>query len=97
MKDERVLIVRVKLNIDDEALRSLTDRLKKSFEDALKGTEFGKVAERFAKAVSGAGLDVSGFQKATKELARVGEELGGVPEVERLVSFLRKTERGFCR
>lgn len=75
MKDERVLIVRVKLNIDDEALRSLTDRLKKSFEDALKGTEFGKVAERFAKAVSGAGLDVSGFQKATKELARVGEEL----------------------
>lgn len=75
MKDERVLIVRVKLNIDDEALRSLTDRLKKSFEDALKGTEFGKVAERFAKAVSGAGLDVSGFQKASKELARVGEEL----------------------
>ena len=30
-------------------------------------------------------------------LARVDEELGGVPEVERLVSFLRKTERGFCR
>ncbi|HEB89943.1 MAG TPA: acyl-ACP--UDP-N-acetylglucosamine O-acyltransferase [Deltaproteobacteria bacterium] len=30
-------------------------------------------------------------------LARVGAELGGVPEVERLVSFLRKTERGFCR
>jgi UDP-N-acetylglucosamine acyltransferase len=30
-------------------------------------------------------------------LARVEEEVGGVPEVERLVSFLRKTERGFCR
>lgn len=30
-------------------------------------------------------------------LARVDEEVGGVPEVERLVSFLRKTERGFCR
>jgi UDP-N-acetylglucosamine acyltransferase len=30
-------------------------------------------------------------------LARVAEEVGGVPEVERLVSFLRKTERGFCR
>jgi UDP-N-acetylglucosamine acyltransferase len=30
-------------------------------------------------------------------LARVGEEIGGVPEVERLVSFLQKTERGFCR
>jgi UDP-N-acetylglucosamine acyltransferase len=30
-------------------------------------------------------------------LARVDEEIGGVPEVERLVSFLRKTERGFCR
>jgi len=30
-------------------------------------------------------------------LARVDEEMGGVPEVERLVSFLRKTERGFCR
>ncbi len=30
-------------------------------------------------------------------LARVDEEAGGVPEVERLVSFLRKTERGFCR
>jgi UDP-N-acetylglucosamine acyltransferase len=30
-------------------------------------------------------------------LARVDEETGGVPEVERLVSFLRKTERGFCR
>ena len=30
-------------------------------------------------------------------LARVEEEVGGVSEVERLVSFLRKTERGFCR
>lgn len=30
-------------------------------------------------------------------LARVDEEIGAVPEVERLVSFLRKTERGFCR
>lgn len=30
-------------------------------------------------------------------LARVAEETGGVPEVERLVTFLRKTERGFCR
>jgi UDP-N-acetylglucosamine acyltransferase len=30
-------------------------------------------------------------------LARVDEEIGGVPEVERLISFLRKTERGFCR
>ena len=30
-------------------------------------------------------------------LARVDEEIGGVPEVERFVSFLRKTERGFCR
>jgi UDP-N-acetylglucosamine acyltransferase len=30
-------------------------------------------------------------------LARVDEEIGGVPEVERLVSFLLKTERGFCR
>ena len=30
-------------------------------------------------------------------LARVEAELGGVPEVERLVTFLRKTERGFCR
>ncbi len=30
-------------------------------------------------------------------LARVDEEIGGVPEVERLVTFLRKTKRGFCR
>jgi UDP-N-acetylglucosamine acyltransferase len=30
-------------------------------------------------------------------LARVEEETDGVAEVERLVSFLRKTERGFCR
>ncbi len=30
-------------------------------------------------------------------LVRVDEEIGAVPEVERLVSFLRKTERGFCR
>ncbi len=30
-------------------------------------------------------------------LTRVDQEAGGVPEVERLVSFLRKTERGFCR
>lgn len=30
-------------------------------------------------------------------LAEVEEEVGGVPEVERLVSFLRKTERGFVR
>ena len=30
-------------------------------------------------------------------LARVDQEVVGVPEVERLVSFLRKTERGFCR
>ena len=30
-------------------------------------------------------------------LARVEDEVGGVPEVERLVTFLRKTERGFCR
>jgi UDP-N-acetylglucosamine acyltransferase len=30
-------------------------------------------------------------------LTRVDEEAGGVPEVERLVSFLRKAERGFCR
>lgn len=30
-------------------------------------------------------------------LARVEDEIGGVPEVERLVTFLRKTERGFCR
>jgi len=32
-----------------------------------------------------------------RALARVDEQIGGVPEVERLVSFLRKTERGFCR
>jgi len=30
-------------------------------------------------------------------LQRVREELGGVAEVERLVSFLEKSERGFCR
>jgi UDP-N-acetylglucosamine acyltransferase len=30
-------------------------------------------------------------------LARVDQEIGAAPEVERLVSFLRKTERGFCR
>ncbi len=30
-------------------------------------------------------------------LARVDEEIGGIAEVERMVSFLRKTERGFCR
>ena len=30
-------------------------------------------------------------------LVRVEDEVGGVPEVERLVTFLRKTERGFCR
>ena len=30
-------------------------------------------------------------------LARIDEEIGAVPEVERLVTFLRKTERGFCR
>lgn len=30
-------------------------------------------------------------------LARVDEEIGAAPEVERLVSFLRKTKRGFCR
>jgi len=30
-------------------------------------------------------------------LARVGADLGGVPEVERIVEFLRKSERGFCR
>lgn len=30
-------------------------------------------------------------------LAKVDEEIGAVPEVERLVSFLRKSERGFCR
>ena len=30
-------------------------------------------------------------------LARVDDEVGAVPEVERLVSFLRKSERGFCR
>jgi UDP-N-acetylglucosamine acyltransferase len=30
-------------------------------------------------------------------LARVDEEIGAVPEVERLVTFLRKTQRGFCR
>ena len=29
--------------------------------------------------------------------ARVAEELEGVPEVERLVRFLLKSERGFCR
>ena len=30
-------------------------------------------------------------------LAKVDEEIGAVPEVERLVRFLRKSERGFCR
>ena len=30
-------------------------------------------------------------------LARVDEEIRAVPEVERLVTFLRKTQRGFCR
>lgn len=30
-------------------------------------------------------------------LARVDDEIGAAPEVERLVTFLRKTERGFCR
>lgn len=30
-------------------------------------------------------------------LARVREELGDVPEVARLVAFLEKSERGFCR
>jgi UDP-N-acetylglucosamine acyltransferase len=30
-------------------------------------------------------------------LARVREELGGSPEVARLVAFLEKSERGFCR
>jgi len=30
-------------------------------------------------------------------LARVEEELGGVAEVDRLVGFLRSTQRGFCR
>jgi UDP-N-acetylglucosamine acyltransferase len=30
-------------------------------------------------------------------LAKVDEEIGAVPEVERLISFLRKAERGFCR
>ena len=30
-------------------------------------------------------------------LARVEEEIGAIAEVERLVTFLRKTERGFCR
>lgn len=35
--------------------------------------------------------------RLNEALARVEEEIGGVPEVERLVSFLRKTERGFCR
>ena len=30
-------------------------------------------------------------------LGRVEDEIGGIPEVERLVTFLRKTERGFCR
>lgn len=30
-------------------------------------------------------------------LGRVEDEVGGIPEVERLVTFLRKTERGFCR
>ena len=30
-------------------------------------------------------------------LARVDAEIRAVAEVERLVSFLRKTERGFCR
>jgi UDP-N-acetylglucosamine acyltransferase len=30
-------------------------------------------------------------------LARIDQDMGGVPEVERLVSFLRMTERGFCR
>jgi len=30
-------------------------------------------------------------------LARIEAELGGLPEVERLLAFLRKSERGFCR
>lgn len=30
-------------------------------------------------------------------LARVREELGETPEVERLLRFLEKSERGFCR
>ena len=30
-------------------------------------------------------------------LARVESEIVGVPEVDRLVHFLRETERGFCR
>lgn len=30
-------------------------------------------------------------------VARVREEVPGVPEVERLLSFLEKSERGFCR
>jgi hypothetical protein len=30
-------------------------------------------------------------------LVRVRSELGHVPEVERLLSFLEKSERGFCR
>jgi UDP-N-acetylglucosamine acyltransferase len=30
-------------------------------------------------------------------LARVRSELGHVPEVERLLSFLAKSQRGFCR
>lgn len=30
-------------------------------------------------------------------LEQVAEEFSGVPEVERLTSFLRKSERGFCR
>ena len=30
-------------------------------------------------------------------LARAREEVGHVPEVERLLAFLEKSERGFCR
>lgn len=32
-----------------------------------------------------------------RAVARVAEEVSQIPEVERLLSFLRKSERGFCR
>lgn len=35
--------------------------------------------------------------RLAEALARVQEELGGVPEVQRLAHFLESSERGFCR
>jgi UDP-N-acetylglucosamine acyltransferase len=38
----------------------------------------------------------SGLPRA-EALARVEEELGGIPEIERWLAFVRKSERGVCR